>query len=176
MRADMRKYGWMMSLCALLCILALSGCGKEDVAFEYFYRGFVIQDNEQASVPEGIYVIDSQALYETFVSSSGLNALYPLTEIDFAQESLIYYGVRSAMPMRGWTGEIASLSESTDGTHALILEPDEALVYGGEREHELTGYQILAEAPINVITVYMLKVEKGTLSEEAVRANAWFGG
>ena len=172
----MKKGGLLSGLCVLLCVLCLGGCGKKDVAFEYFYRGFVIQDNEQTSVPEGIYVIDSQELYEAFRSAYGLGAIYPLEEIDFGQENLIYYGMHSAMPTRGWSGEITSLTESADGTHKLILEPDEELVYGGEKQHELTGWQIMTDAPINVMEVYMLKVKKTALSEDAVRVNAWQTG
>ena len=56
----MKIRGLLLSMCVLLYVLSLGGCGKKDEAFEYFYRGFVIQDNEQTSIPEGTYVIDSQ--------------------------------------------------------------------------------------------------------------------
>ena len=169
----MKKRGLLLSLCVLLYVLSLGGCGKKDAAFEYFYRGFVIQDNEQTSIPEGTYVIDSQELYEAFCTAYGLGAIYPLAEIDFGQENLIYYGVHSAMTTRGWSGEITSLTASADGTHRLMLEMDEELVYGGEKQHELTSYQIMTDAPINVMEVHMLKVKKTTLSEGALRVNTW---
>lgn len=168
----MKKRDILLTLCALLCVAALGGCGKKAAAFEYIYRGFVIQDNEQA-VPEGIRVIDSPEQYEAFLSAYGLGAVYPLEQIDFAQEVLIYYGGRSAMPTRGWAGEITSVMESLDGTHGLILGMDEELRYGGERQQEAVAYQIMTDTAINVAEVHMLKVKKDALSEETVRANAW---
>lgn len=169
----MKERGTLLILCTLLCVGFIGGCGKKERAFEYFYRGFVIQDSEQTSIPEGILVIDSREQYEAFFSAYGLSAVYPLEEADFAQEVLIYYGMRSAMPTRGWAGGITSVTESTDGTYELILGMDEELRYGGERQQESVAYQIMTDAPIDVVEVHMLKIKKDALSEETVRANAW---
>lgn len=82
----MKERGTLLILCALLCAGFIGGCGKKESAFEYFYRGFVIQDSEQTSIPEGILVIDSREQYEAFFSAYGLSAVYPLEEADFAQD------------------------------------------------------------------------------------------
>lgn len=168
----MKKCGILFVLCVLACVALLGGCGKKEAAFEYVYRGFLIQDNGQ-TVPEGVLVIDSQEQYEAFLAAYNLGAAYPLAETDFAKETLIYYGARSAMPTRGWSGEITSVAESADGTHGLILGMDEELRYGGGRQQETVAYQIMTEAPIDVVEVHMLKVKKDALTQDTVRANAW---
>lgn len=151
----------ILLICSLLC-----GCGGS-INFSYYYRGFVIQGNEDDLLPVGTYVLNNQDMYDDFFAAYSLGAIYPLDSVDFESECLIYVGYQSAQMTRGNSREIKSLKENSDGGFDITI--DETVAVGEKNADKYMAYQILTDELVNVAEVYILKVKKSDLSDEIMQ-------
>ena len=115
---------------------------------------------ENPTVSSEIYMIDTQEEYAQFFSEYDLSAIYPLDTVDFENECLVYCGLQSAQPFRGWSKRIQSIRVSDA---QIELEWDETVNFNAEHEDESVAYQIIGAPDCVVREIFFLKMQRENL-------------